>query len=234
MPRHAVLLSGGIDSSTLLAEIVSKVGLENASREVVVLFLHYGQKHAKEHESARAVADYYGVPILEEDISFVFRNSTSALLAHAGKDSGEGTYAEQLKESKSGLVDTYVPYRNGLFISYAASYALSIGAEYIYYGAHADDRAAYAYPDCSREFVKAQAAAIEAGTGGKLKLEVPFLALNKRGILLLGHKLGVPYHLTWSCYEGREKACGKCATCRDRLIAFKSIGRKDPIPYESE
>ena len=97
------------------------------------------------------------------------------------------------------------------------------------YGAHADDAAGAAYPDCSLDFVTAMNRAIVEGTGGQLRLEAPFVSVNKAQVVKTGLELGVPYQLTWSCYEGGEKPCGKCGTCIDRMKAFEKNGVVDPL-----
>lgn len=222
-----VLLSGGIDSTTCLASAIRSYGADN----VLALTMYYGQKHEKELFSARAVAEYYGVPHLEKDLSSVFEFSNSPLL-QGNADIPEGSYAEAATREADGMSKTYVPYRNGLFLSFAAAIAYSVGAEAIYYGAHADDAAGNAYPDCSQNFYQAQNTAIYEGTGKKVEMFAPLIADNKADVVARGLKLGAPYHLTWSCYNGRDKACGKCGTCRDRLAAFEANGVQDPIAYE--
>ncbi len=132
------------------------------------------------------------------------------------------------KKSGEGTVDTYVPFRNGLFLSFAAAVAVSVGAEVIYYGAHADDAAGRAYPDCTPEFETAMNTAIYEGSGRTCHLEAPLLSWNKAGVVKEGLRLGAPYELTWSCYEGGDKPCGVCGTCRDRAAAFAANGVKDP------
>ena len=125
-------------------------------------------------------------------------------------------------------VSTYVPFRNGLFLSSAASIALSHDCSKIMYGAHADDAAGAAYPDCSVDFVNAMNQAIYLGSGNQLTIEAPFVSLTKADVVKKGLELGVPYELTWSCYEG-EKPCGKCGTCIDRMKAFEKNGTIDPL-----
>ena len=125
-------------------------------------------------------------------------------------------------------MDTYVPFRNGLFLSFAAALAVSVHASCIYYGAHADDAAGRAYPDCTPEFEHAMATAIYEGSGQTCRLEAPLLQWNKAQVVRQGLQLQAPYHLTWSCYEGREKPCGLCGTCRDRAAAFAANGVPDP------
>jgi 7-cyano-7-deazaguanine synthase len=102
------------------------------------------------------------------------------------------------------------------------------------YGAHADDAAGSAYPDCSLAFVTAMNQAIVEGTGGMLCLEAPFVSVSKAEVVRTGLSLGVPYELTWSCYEGGEKPCGRCGTCIDRSAAFRACGTIDPLEKEDK
>jgi 7-cyano-7-deazaguanine synthase len=125
-----------------------------------------------------------------------------------------------------------VPYRNGTFLSHAASLALEIEADMIYAGMHAEDAHNWAYPDCTPEFIGAMQNAIYIGTYYKVRLVAPFTYKSKADIVELGIKLGAPLHLTWSCYEGGAVACGICPTCIGRLEAFRSLGQTDPIEYE--
>jgi len=140
----------------------------------------------------------------------------------------EESYADQLKKTDGKPVSTYVPFRNGLFLSSAASIALSKDCSVIYYGAHSDDAAGNAYPDCSDAFNEAMKSAIELGSGNQLTIEAPFVKWTKKDVVREGLRLHVPYELTWSCYEGGDKPCGKCGTCLDRAAAFAANGVKDP------
>lgn len=223
--KALVLCSGGVDSTTLLAMAVARLGAEN----VYALSISYGQRHAKEIESARRVAAYFGVEQRFLDLSSIFADSNCSLLSHSTNEVPEESYAEQLAETGGAPVSTYVPFRNGLFLSSAASMALSLGCSVVYYGAHHDDWAGNAYPDCSKEFVDAMNAAIVEGTGGELRLEAPFVMDSKADIVARGLELAVPYELTWSCYEGGEKPCGVCGTCIDRAHAFEANGVVDPL-----
>ncbi len=220
-----VLLSGGVDSTTALGIAVDKYGKDN----VIALSVMYGQKHDKEIGAAEAVAKHYGVEHLYLDLNKIFQYSDCSLLKQSDEAIPEISYAEQIKETKGEVpVSTYVPFRNGLFLSSAASIALSKGCSLIYYGAHADDAAGFAYPDCSDAFVNAMNEAIWEGSGHQLKIEAPFVKVNKSNIVKMGLDLKVPYELTWSCYEGGEKPCGKCGTCIDRAAAFAANGVEDP------
>lgn len=222
--KALVLSSGGVDSTTCLGMAVEKYGAD----QVISLSISYGQKHDKEVKASDQVADYYKVEHLHLDLEKIFAYSDCSLLKHSDKDIKKESYEEQLKEADGNPVETYVPFRNGLFLSTAASIALSKGCSVIYYGAHRDDAAGNAYPDCSKEFEDAMNQAIYQGSGKMLHLEAPFIGWTKVEIVKKGLEMGVPYELTWSCYEGKEKPCGVCATCRDREQAFALNGVKDP------
>lgn len=224
--KALVLTSGGVDSTTCLALAVKEWGAEN----VIALSLFYGQKHAKELQSARQVAEYYHAKHLQLDLSEIFQFGDNAMLAGSSQAIPKISYAEQLSQ-KQGPVATYVPFRNGLFIAAAASIAQAQGCALLYYGAHQDDAAGSAYPDCSKAFQQAMAEAIWQGTGQEVRLIAPFIQQTKAGVVAKGLELGVPYQLTWSCYEGEDLPCGQCGTCRDRQEAFRLNGAIDPLPY---
>ena len=232
MGKALVLNSGGVDSTTCVGLAVQKYGKEN----VITASLYYGQKHDKELQCARKIAKYYGVGHIEEDISNVMKYAKDVCtLMKGGNEIEHKSYAEQIEENGEGRVATYVPFRNGLLLSIATAYADSLfpGEEVeVYYGAHADDAAGEAYADCSPEFAKAMDEAISIGTYGKIHINRPLINMNKAGVVKIGLEIGVPYELTWSCYEGGEKACGTCGTCIDRINAFKLNGVQDPIEYE--
>ena len=222
--KALVLCSGGLDSTVLLARYVERLG----AASVYALSISYGQRHQREVEAARAVAARYGVEQRFLDLGAIFADSTCSLLAGSAEPLPTGAYAEQQVAAGGGPVSTYVPFRNGLFLSAAASMALSLECSVVGYGAHHDDWAGAAYPDCSAEFVGAMARAVSEGTGGQLSLEAPFVAWSKADIVAEGLRLGVPFELTWSCYEGGEAPCGRCATCLDRAAAFAAHGVADP------
>ena len=224
--KAMVLASGGLDSTTALALAVDKHGKDN----VIALTISYGQKHDKEIQSAIKVAEYYGVEHLFLDLTKIFQYSDCSLLKHSDEAIPEKSYAEQIEETKGDTpVSTYVPFRNGLFLSSAASIAISKECNVIYYGVHSDDAAGFAYPDCSQDFVDHMNKAIYEGSGHQLKLEAPFATFTKKDIVRMGIELRVPYELTWSCYEGNDKPCGKCGTCIDRQAAFEANGITDPV-----
>lgn len=222
--KALVLLSGGIDSSTCLGIAANKYGSEN----VIALSVFYGQRHDKEMQAARDVAKYYGVKHIELDLKPIFEGAKCSLLKTSNEQVPEKSYVEQLSETDGKPVSTYVPFRNGLFLSTAASIAISNECEEIYYGAHADDSAGNAYPDCSEDFNNAIRAAICIGSGKQVNVVAPFIKATKAEVVKTGLDLGVPYELTWSCYNGRDKPCGVCGTCIDRQKAFEQNGVKDP------
>ena len=223
--KALVLFSGGIDSTTALALAINKYGKDR----VIALSVSYGQKHDKEIQAAIAVAEYYGVEHLFLDLRKIFTYSNCSLLKQSTEKIPEESYAKQISKTNGETpVSTYVPFRNGLFLSSAASIAISKDCEVISYGAHADDSAGFAYPDCSPVFNRAMNEAIWEGSGHQLKIEAPFVNVSKAEVVRIGLELNVPYELTWSCYEGGEKPCGKCGTCIDRAAAFQANHVEDP------
>lgn len=220
-----MLSSGGVDSTTCVGIAVNELGKEN----VATVSVFYGQKHKKELEAAKAIANYYEVDHYEINLESIMKYSNCSLLEHSSEDVQHGSYADQLE--KDGFVKTYVPFRNGLMLSAVAALAMSIYPDDetdIYLGAHADDAAGNAYADCSKEFTDAIGKAINIGTYKKVQLRAPLVNLNKAGVVKIGLDLHVPYELTWSCYEGKDKPCGVCGTCIDRARAFAENGVKDP------
>lgn len=232
MNKAIVLSSGGVDSTTALALAVNQFGKDN----VLSLSFFYGQKHDKELKAAENVANYYGVSHKVFDIKQFLAYSNCSLLTRSTKEVKEGSYDEQLKAKKEDdILETYVPFRNGLLLSIAATIGMSVAENdkvYIYLGNHADDAAGNAYADCSMQFVTAIGNAIKLGTYNKVEIKSPFVNFNKAQIVEKGLSLGVPYELTWSCYKGEEKPCGKCGTCIDRINAFKINGLNDPTMKE--
>lgn len=223
--KALVLFSGGVDSTTALALAIDKHGKDN----VIALSISYGQKHNKEIEAANQIADYYQVEHLYLDLAKIFQYSNCSLLQHSNNEIPHESYVEQLSKTEGSPVSTYVPFRNGLFLSSAASTALSKDCSIIYYGAHSDDAAGNAYPDCSDVFNNAMNQAIYEGSGHQLEIKAPFVKMTKADIVKIGLDLKVPYELTWSCYEGHNQPCGTCGTCIDRQNAFLENGIKDPI-----
>ena len=218
-PGAIVLLSGGLDSATLLAKALY------AGRKCYALGFEYPSKHNPyEVKAARAVAMYYKVPILTIPLTF-FQFFKSNLLVNQG-EIPEGHYEDETMEQ------TVVPARNIIFSAIAAGLAWSAEEEKseVWLGIHAGDHAIY--PDCRPEFYESMARAIRIGTGGRVGLRAPFLMQSKYDILKWGLAANVPYHLTRTCYKDQELACGKCGSCTERLEAFSKHGVVDPIKYE--
>lgn len=222
--RALVLFSGGVDSTTCLGLAIEKYG----ASEVLALSVFYGQTHDKELAAAKKIGEYYGVTVKQLDLALIFADSNCSLLSGSANKIPKESYADQLAHTDGKPVSTYVPFRNGLFLASAASIALSHGCGVIYYGAHSDDAVGNAYPDCSDAFNDAMNRAVYLGSGQQLRVEAPFLRMNKAQIIQKGLTLSVPYELTWSCYEGKETPCGVCGTCRDRVAAFAANGMEDP------
>lgn len=228
-----VLSSGGLDSTTCVGLAVNEVGAENVS----TVSIYYGQRHERELKAAREVAVYYNVRHYEVDLSAAFQFSDCNLLAKNDDTIPDKSYDDQIKENGEGRVSTFVPFRNGLLLSAAASIADSLypGEEVsIYYGAHSDDMCGSAYADCSPEFADAMDKAINIGTYGKIHVVGPLVNMNKAEVVKTGLEIGVPYDRTWSCYRGGAKQCGHCGTCIDRKHAFEANGIEDPVGYEEE
>ncbi len=225
MSKAVALLSGGLDSTVTLAYAISK------GYDVTPLSFRYGQRHSKELEAAKAVSRFYGLKrhvVVDLDLSSF---ETSALTSNK-VDVPKGRSAESMA---ADIPVTYVPARNIIFLSVAAGLCETIGARVIFIGANAVDYSGY--PDCRPEFFRAFEKALEAGTkagveGDAIRIEAPILRSSKADIVRLGKELKAPLRLTWSCYEGRDRACGKCDSCLLRLKGFKEAGYQDEIPYE--
>lgn len=229
MSKALVLHSGGLDSTVCLFMAVKQYGPEN----VIALGMRYGQKHEKELEFAEWTRDKLKVDSYEVEIEGAFSISPCSLIRGSKEEIDHRSYGEQIQElGNVGAVSTYVPYRNGLFLSYATAIALQCGCDKVIYGAHQDDAAGSAYPDCSPEFVAHQRQAIQHGTGNQVTLITPLLMYNKSDVVKLGIEAGMShedFEHTWSCYEGRIIPCGMCGTCRDRRKAFEDNGIYDII-----
>lgn len=231
--QHFVLLSGGLDSSTLLAQVTRKYANDPSDpKDVYAVSIDYGQRHRKELELAADLAFLYGVR------HKIIRLPGDLLAGHVLTDPKATMPNVSYAELPEGVSPTYVPFRNGLMLSLLAAFAQSecVKGKHqrgtIYYGAHAEDAARQAYPDCSPDFYDSMARAIEIGTYGMIQFSAPFLIKDKAAIVGIGHELGVPFAATWSCYKGGKHHCGVCPTCRSRRDAFKIAGVADPTIYQ--
>jgi len=224
MDKALILLSGGLDSTTCAAIAVEEFG----GNFVLGVSFVYGQKHSREVESAANVAEFYGFPHSVIQLPNVFGGYGSTLI-DPGLQNPTVPYSEL-----SGVSPTYVPFRNGILASYAAAVALTEDCNLVYFGAHSEDAANWAYPDCIPEFIGSMASAIYIGTYFKVRLVTPLQWMDKKDVVQRGLYLDAPYDLTTSCYNGGEVACGRCPTCRSRRAAFAHWSARDPIPYADD
>ena len=219
--KAVVLFSGGLDSTTCLYWALSK------GYECIALNIAYGQRHIKETACAKKICSKLGVKMQSINLSLPWLKEATSLV---GKNKTLPSENLEKIHNKKRLPSTYVPGRNLLFIALAASYADSIGAEAIIAGPNAIDYSGY--PDCRPEFYKPLSKAVKEGTSGaisgkSIKIITPLLKLSKAQIAKLGAKLKVPFGLTWTCYKGGAKPCGKCDACRLRAQGFKEAGILD-------
>lgn len=203
-----LILSGGMDSTTMLHEFKNSIGL-------AVNFNYGALQNAREAQCARRQCAMLGIELIEIDLAFMGKYFDSALLRSA-EDVPEGSYAD------ANMTSTVVPFRNGIMLSIAAGLAESRGLKRVMMANHGGDHAVY--PDCRPGFVDAMNAAIKAGTYAGIELRAPYTGLTKADIARRGKELGVDYSLTYSCYKGGEKHCGKCATCIERRQALAAAG----------
>lgn len=227
MGKCIVLLSGGMDSATLLGLACSRFD------KVMALSIDYAQRHKVELQSAKAVAQHFQVHHEILDITNI-----NHLLAGSSLTSDvpvpHGHYEDET------MKQTVVPARNTILLSIAAGWAISQGFNTVAYAAHAGDHAIY--PDCRLDFVQALQQVFDIFDYNPMKLWAPFLDLDKAGILRIGIPLGVPYEKTWTCYDPQYNphdkldlkqnwACGKCGSCQERLESFSKIGVQDLVKY---
>ncbi len=222
MPRNKkaiVLLSGGLDSATVLYWAISR------GYQARALIFSYGQRHGREVAAAKTLCRRAGVPFQLVRMELPWGGSSlldkKAPLPQAG----------DVKQVGKKIPSTYVPGRNTLFLSYGLSLAEAAGAEAVMIGANALDYSGY--PDCRPDFISAMSKVFRLGTragrqGKPIKIIAPLLKLSKAQIIKLGSKLGVPYELTWSCYRGGKKPCGTCDSCLLRARGFGEAARDDP------
>ena len=205
MKDSVLILSGGVDSTTLLYDEQERIAL--------AISFDYGSKHnAREIPFARMHCERLGI-----------KHIVSSLL-EGGEEIPEGHYADENMKS------TVVPFRNGIMLSIAVGIAESNGLKYVMMANHGGDHTIY--PDCRPEFVKAFDEAASAGTFVNVRLRSPYTNITKADIARRGKELGINYAETWSCYKGGDKHCGKCGTCVERREAFAEAGIDDTTEYD--
>ncbi len=219
--KAIVIFSGGIDSTVLLTEQIHTMGKEN----VRAVFFDYGSKHNwQELQAAKDIAKKLDVHLEIVQIGFLGNLLRSDLLQTAKDVVVEGSVDERAR--------VFIPFRNGIMVAIATAYADSIKYDQVYIGTHRHVDPTLTYPDCTRSFISCLSAATFEGTYNNVVVMAPLSAVTKPGIVVHGLDIGAPLHLTYSCYNGREKQCGRCGTCLDRINAFKSLGKVDPAAYE--
>ena len=221
MKKAVCLLSGGMDSTTL-AYVAKDMGYE-----IVALHFTYGQRtEAKERECARTVARRLNaVEFVEISLEHFTKIGASSL-------TDESIPVEEYAGKEEEVPSTYVPFRNANLLAIATSLAEARRAEAIFIGVQTGDYPGY--PDCRPEFIEAFQRAVDLGTAAdpRIVLMTPFVRMSKMDIVRKGLALGVPYELTWSCYQNNDRACGVCSSCHYRREAFRELGFEDPIKYE--
>ena len=221
LKKVIILVSGGMDScvTTTIARLYGY--------QLLFLHLNYGQRTEKrELKAFRDLAEYYDVGE---------RNQLVVSIEHLAKIGGSSLTDERMPVTKANLENmdiptSYVPFRNAHILSIAVSWAETVGAERIFIGAVYEDSSGY--PDCRPEYYEAFNEVIRLGTAkGDIRIETPIIHMSKEAIILKGAELGAPLHLTWSCYQNEDLACGVCDSCALRLRGFQKAGMEDPIPY---
>ena len=219
---HVLVVSGGMDSATLAYLCVKEGG------HPYLITFDYGQKHKKEIEYARLLADDLNTPHQVVDISNIQNLLAGSALTDDNIEVPEGHYAAD------NMAITVVPNRNAIFLTVAYGAAVSFDSKYVGAAMHTGDHTIY--PDCRPEFVESfgsmQKVATEGTGNPKLELWTPFISKSKADIARIGLDLGIDYSRTWSCYKGDELHCGKCGTCVERKEAFQLIGETDPTKYQ--
>ena len=216
MKDSLIVLSGGLDSTTMLYEYQYRIGM--------ALSFHYGSNHNdRELEFAKLHCERLGIPHMVIRLPFIKQFFKSSLLE--GADAiPEGNYDDENMKS------TVVPFRNGIMLSIAAGIAENNKMQYVMLANHAGDHTIY--PDCRPEFVEAMNNAIHSGTWNGVQLLTPYTLLTKAEIAAKGKDLKIDYSETWSCYKGGEHHCGVCGTCRERKEALAQAGIEDHTIYD--
>lgn len=217
--KVVIILSGGMDSATLLYHYLDE------KANVHAISFNYGQRHSRELRCAEELCLLNKIPhqIVDLPITNLLQGSSQT---DDRVDVPEGHYADE------NMKKTVVPNRNMIMLAVAGAYAIGIKADVLAYGAHAGDHTIY--PDCRMTFTKPMREAFRNCDWHELELETPFILSTKGDIVRHGEKLGVPYEVTWTCYKGKQKHCGKCGACQERIEAFKQANAEDPVEYEGE
>lgn len=215
--KVVVVYSGGMDSFTVLHNAIKQ------GYQPLALSFNYGQRHSKELDYAANVCKSLNITHKIVDITAINQLLAGSALTD-DIDVPEGHYEEP------SMQQTVVPNRNMILLSLAVGYAVSNGCTKVFYGAHSGDHTIY--PDCRPEFVEKMNAVCEIANYEAVSIETPYLKVSKTDILTDGLQMGLDYAQTWTCYNGREKACGKCGACQERLEAFRDNGATDPLEYE--
>jgi 7-cyano-7-deazaguanine synthase len=219
MSKAVVLLSGGLDSTTLLYWVV------NEGWKPYVLSFDYGQRHKKELIFAKKTCEKLNAEHRIIDITSIHELLSGSALTDNSIKVPEEHYSHESQKA------TIVPNRNAIMLNIAIGYAVSLGADRVFYAAHYNDRTIY--PDCRAEFINSQSETAKlANDMEELEIVAPFVQKTKADIVKIASELKVPFEDTWSCYKGGEKHCGVCGTCRERIEAFEIAGQKDAIEYE--
>lgn len=221
--KVVVILSGGIDSTTLLYDLKQAKDDDNNHlyNIVGVLSFDYGQKHSR--ELIKAAETCKKLELFQQVISLDFMKTFKSALTSEETEVPEGHYEDE------NMKQTVVPNRNMIMLSIATGFAVSMEADLVAYGAHAGDH--FIYPDCRPEFVEAMNSVTKIANFQSVELLTPYLNITKDLILERGIAINVPFIDTWTCYKGQEKACGVCGSCQERLMAFKAYNLEDPLDY---
>ncbi len=204
--KTILIYSGGMDSTTLLYKLRAEGDFIQA------LSFNYGQRHKKELKAAAKICKKLGVPHTIIDITAVKSLMEGSALTSNRIKVPEGHYKDKTMRA------TVVPNRNMIFLALAIAHAVSLKFDRVAMAVHAGDHAIY--PDCRPAFIKAMRVASKTANYKNIAIHTPFLNITKRDIAKIGHKLGVPYALTWTCYKGLRQACGKCGACVERTEAL--------------
>lgn len=222
--KAVILLSGGLDSSTVLYQALAD------GCECYAISFDYQQRHRKELNAALSIASKAGV-VEHQIIKFDLTKWGGSALTDNSIDLPKERSLEEMTEN---IPITYVPARNTIFLSFALAYAETIPAQRVYIGVNALDYSGY--PDCRPDYIQSMQEVFRLGTkqgreGNPINIIAPLIDLKKTEIIQLGNQLGVPWELTWSCYSGADVACGTCDSCRLRLNAFAELGLTDSVEY---